>query len=50
MEDLSVITLFLFVLFLLLGTGVWVGLALMGVAWVGMELFAPGATATTREC
>ncbi|WP_299753843.1 TRAP transporter large permease subunit [uncultured Boseongicola sp.] len=31
--------LFLFVLFLLLGTGVWVGVALMGVAWVGMELF-----------
>ena len=30
---------FLFVLFLLLGTGVWVGLALMGVAWVGMEMF-----------
>ncbi len=44
MEDLSIITLFLFVLFLLLGTGVWVGLALMGVAWVGMELFAPGTT------
>ncbi|WP_419909095.1 TRAP transporter large permease [Hoeflea sp.] len=39
MEDFSVIILFLFVLFLLLGTGVWVGLALMGVAWVGMELF-----------
>ncbi|MDA4848459.1 TRAP transporter large permease [Hoeflea poritis] len=39
MEDFSVIVLFLFVLFLLLGTGVWVGLALMGVAWVGMELF-----------
>ncbi len=39
MEDLSVIILFLFVLFLLLGSGVWVGLALMGVAWVGMELF-----------
>ncbi|MDJ0824205.1 MAG: TRAP transporter large permease subunit [Rhodobacter sp.] len=39
MEDLSIIVLFLFVLFLLLGTGVWVGLALMGVAWVGMELF-----------
>ncbi len=30
---------FLFVLFLLLGSSVWVGLALMGVAWVGMELF-----------
>ncbi|MDJ0822825.1 MAG: TRAP transporter large permease subunit [Paracoccaceae bacterium] len=39
MEDFSVIFLFLFVLFLLLGSGVWVGLALMGVAWVGMELF-----------
>lgn len=39
MENLSIIMLFLFVLFLLLGTGVWVGLALMGVAWVGMELF-----------
>ncbi|NOD47597.1 MULTISPECIES: TRAP transporter large permease [unclassified Ruegeria] len=39
MENLSVIILFLFVLFTLLGTGVWVGLALMGVAWVGMELF-----------
>ena len=39
MEDLSIIFLFLFVLFLLLGSGVWVGLALMGVAWVGMELF-----------
>lgn len=39
MADLSIIILFLFVLFLLLGTGVWVGLALMGVAWVGMELF-----------
>ena len=39
MEDLLIIILFLFVLFTLLGTGVWVGLALMGVAWVGMELF-----------
>ncbi len=39
MEDFSIIGLFLFVLFLLLGTGVWVALALMGVAWVGMVLF-----------
>ncbi len=39
MENLPVIALFLFVLFVLLGSGVWVGLALMGVAWVGMELF-----------
>ena len=39
MEYIGAIGLFLFVLFLLLGTGVWVGLALMGVAWVGMEVF-----------
>ena len=39
MEQLYLTGLFLFVLFLLLGTGVWVGLALLGVAWVGMELF-----------
>lgn len=39
MTEIYAITIFLFVLFLLLGTGVWVGLALMGVAWVGMELF-----------
>ena len=39
MEDFSIIALFLFVLFLLLGTGVWIGLALLGVAFVGMELF-----------
>ncbi|MCP5151844.1 MAG: TRAP transporter large permease subunit [Ectothiorhodospiraceae bacterium] len=39
MAHLELIGLFLFVLFLLLGTGVWVGLALLGVAFVGMELF-----------
>ncbi len=39
MEQLAPIMIFLFVLFLLLGSGVWVGLALMGVAWVGMEIF-----------
>ena len=39
MEYIGAIGLFLFVLFLLLGTGVWVGLALIGVAWVGMEAF-----------
>lgn len=37
--DLIPIIVFLGVLFLLLGAGVWVGIALMGVAWVGMELF-----------
>ncbi len=39
MEQLAPISIFLFVLFLLLGSGVWVGLALLGVAFVGMELF-----------
>ncbi|MGJ8546338.1 MAG: TRAP transporter large permease [Sulfitobacter sp.] len=39
MTEIYAIILFLFVLFVLLGSGVWVGLALMGVAWVGMELF-----------
>ncbi|MGB3246848.1 MAG: TRAP transporter large permease subunit [Sulfitobacter sp.] len=44
MQEAYIIVLFLFVLFLLLGTGVWVGLALIGVAFVGMELFASGPT------
>ena len=39
MQDIAPIVLFLFVLFALLGSGVWVGLALLGVAWVGMEMF-----------
>lgn len=39
MAELELIGIFLFILFLLLGTGVWVGLALMGVAFFGMELF-----------
>ena len=42
MHELYAIVIFLFVLFFLLGTGVWVGLALMGVAYVGMEMFASG--------
>ncbi len=39
MEQLAPIAIFLFVLFTLLGSGVWVGLALIGVAYVGMDLF-----------
>ncbi len=39
MNELYATLTFLFVLFALLGGSVWVGLALMGVAWVGMELF-----------
>ncbi len=39
MAELAPIIIFLFVLFLLLGSGVWVGLALLGVAYFGMEMF-----------
>ncbi len=39
MSELYTTVLFLFVLFTLLGSSVWVGLALMGVAWFGMEMF-----------
>jgi len=36
-----IITLSLIVaLFVLLGTGVWIGLALLGVAWFAMEFFS----------
>lgn len=44
MEQFYAIGLFLFVLFLLLGSGVWVGLALLGVAFVGMEMFTARPT------
>lgn len=39
MIEIYTTVIFLFVLFALLGGSVWIGLALMGVAWVGMELF-----------
>ncbi len=39
MTEFYATLIFLFVLFALLGSSVWIGLALMGVAWVGMELF-----------
>jgi len=37
--DLFITTLLIVFLFLLLGSGVWIGLALAGVAWIGMEFF-----------
>jgi len=40
MEQLVAIFVFLGILFLLLGSGVWVGLSLMGVAYVGIEFIA----------
>jgi len=40
MNDAVVTTLLIVALFALLGSGVWIGLALAGVAWIGMELFS----------
>ena len=38
--DLLITVLLIVALFALLGSGVWIGVALAGVAWVGMELFS----------
>ena len=40
MNDFAVTTLLIVALFALLGSGVWIGLTLAGVAWIGMELFS----------
>lgn len=40
MNDAAVTALLIASLFLLLGTGVWIGLTLSGVAWIGMQLFS----------
>ncbi|MDI3512526.1 MAG: C4-dicarboxylate transporter, DctM subunit [Betaproteobacteria bacterium] len=40
MNEILVTSLLIVALFLLLGSGVWIGLTLAGVAWIGMELFS----------
>ncbi|WP_090130971.1 TRAP transporter large permease [Limnohabitans sp. Rim11] len=40
MNDLLITALLVATLFLILGSGVWIGLSLSGVAWVGMQLFS----------
>lgn len=47
MNEFLATGIFLFALFFLLGSGVWVGLALIGVAFVGMELFTTRPTGDT---
>jgi C4-dicarboxylate transporter, DctM subunit len=37
--DLAITVLLIVLLFVLLGSGLWIGLSLLGVAWLGMELF-----------
>ena len=43
MNDLAVTALLVAALFLILGSGVWIGLTLSGVAWIGMQIFSPRA-------
>ena len=40
MSDFAITTLLIVSLFALLGSGVWIGLTLTGVAWIGMQLFS----------
>ncbi len=40
MNDLMITGLLVVTLFLILGSGVWIGLTLSGVAWIGMQLFS----------
>ncbi|HMQ72758.1 MAG TPA: TRAP transporter large permease subunit [Rubrivivax sp.] len=40
MSDFAITALLTIALFALLGSGVWIGLTLSGVAWIGMQLFS----------
>ncbi len=40
MSDIAITGLLILSLFLILGSGVWIGLTLTGVAWIAMELFS----------
>jgi C4-dicarboxylate transporter, DctM subunit len=40
MSDIGITLLLVFSLFLILGSGVWIGLTLSGVAWIGMQMFS----------
>ena len=40
MSDVAITTLLILSLFALLGSGIWIGLTLTGVAWIGMQLFS----------
>ena len=41
--DLAITLTLILALFVLLGSGIWIGLALLGVGWLGMELFTARA-------
>ena len=40
MNDLTITALLIGALFLILASGVWIGLTLSGVAWIGMQMFS----------
>jgi C4-dicarboxylate transporter DctM subunit len=40
MSDFAITAMLIFALFALLGSGVWIGLTLTGVAWIAIELFS----------
>jgi tripartite ATP-independent transporter DctM subunit len=40
MSELAITGLLIATLFVILGSGVWIGLTLSGVAWIGMQLFS----------
>ena len=40
MSDFAITALLIGSMFLILGSGVWIGLTLSGVAWIGMQLFS----------
>jgi len=40
MNDIAITLLLVAALFAILGSGVWIGLTLAGVAWIGMQLFS----------
>ena len=43
MSDVAITSLLILSLFAILGSGVWIGLTLSGVAWIGMQLFSSRA-------
>ena len=43
MSDIAITSLLIAALFAILGSGVWIGLTLSGVAWIGMQLFSSRA-------
>ena len=48
MNDMVVTGFLMVALFALLGSGVWIGLTLAGVAWIGMEMFSSRSAGDAR--